>query len=127
MTRDHHLRHADFFSPELVCGKPYGRASDAWAVGVILFNLLTLERPFQAIKMIELARLIVNSELEEAKQRALTCGHRPASALAAPRPAQPRRESANDAPARARALSSGSMLTSTQRGVESVHVSCISH
>ena len=32
----------DFLSPELVRGKPYGAPSDAWAVGCILFQLLTL-------------------------------------------------------------------------------------
>ena len=36
-----------YMSPELVNGEPYGRPSDAWAVGVLLFEMLSLERPFE--------------------------------------------------------------------------------
>ena len=66
----------DFFSPELICGKPYGRGSDAWAVGVILFNLLTLERPFQASVMLKLAQQIVDGKPSEAAQRKLELARR---------------------------------------------------
>ncbi|CBZ51018.1 putative NEK kinase [Neospora caninum Liverpool] len=33
-------------SPELCQGKPYNASSDAWALGVILFEMLELRRPF---------------------------------------------------------------------------------
>lgn len=37
-----------YLSPELVRGLPYSQPSDVWALGVILFELLTLKRPFSA-------------------------------------------------------------------------------
>ena len=46
----------DFLSPELVQGQPYGASSDAWAVGIVLFNLLSLERPFWHTSILGLAR-----------------------------------------------------------------------
>ena len=35
-----------YLSPELIFGKPYDAASDVWALGVVLFELLALRRPF---------------------------------------------------------------------------------
>ena len=46
----------DFLSPELVQGQPYGAPSDAWAVGIVLFNLLSLSRPFWHTSILGLAR-----------------------------------------------------------------------
>ncbi len=37
-----------YLSPELVHGQPYDEAADVWALGVVLFQLLTLRRPFDA-------------------------------------------------------------------------------
>lgn len=37
-----------YLSPELCNGKPYDHHADVWAVGVILFELATLARPFEA-------------------------------------------------------------------------------
>jgi len=37
-----------YFSPELAAGQPYGAASDAWALGVCLYELAALRRPFDA-------------------------------------------------------------------------------
>lgn len=68
----------DFLSPELVRGEPYGRPSDAWAVGVILFNLLTLERPFQAASVTRLCRHIADYAVCSAAQTVLdSCEHPP--------------------------------------------------
>lgn len=47
-----------YFSPELAAGQPYGRASDAWALGVCLYELATLKKPFTASSILELASCI---------------------------------------------------------------------
>jgi len=36
-----------YLSPELVNGEPYGTAADTWSVGVLLFEMLSLRRPFE--------------------------------------------------------------------------------
>ena len=67
---------ADFLSPELVRGIPYGKLSDAWAVGVILFTLLALERPFAATTMLGLATQITYAQPRAPAVEALrACGH----------------------------------------------------
>ena len=35
-----------YMSPELVSGHEYGTSSDVWAIGVVLFEMLALRRPF---------------------------------------------------------------------------------
>ena len=35
-----------YLSPELCMGRAYSQPSDVWALGVLLFELLTLQRPF---------------------------------------------------------------------------------
>mmetsp|Transcript_54038 Transcript_54038/g.122232 ORF Transcript_54038/g.122232 Transcript_54038/m.122232 type:complete len:271 (+) Transcript_54038:115-927(+) len=37
-----------YFSPEIASGQPYGASSDAWALGVCLYELASLNRPFVA-------------------------------------------------------------------------------
>ena len=37
-----------YLSPEICDSRPYGRKSDVWSLGCILFELITLELPFQA-------------------------------------------------------------------------------
>ena len=37
-----------YYSPEMLKGEPYAQPSDCWALGIVLFELLTLERPFKA-------------------------------------------------------------------------------
>lgn len=47
-----------YFSPELVSGDAYGAASDIWALGVVLYELAALRRPFEASNPLALARRI---------------------------------------------------------------------
>ena len=35
-------------APEVLRHEPYGLPADLWSVGVILYELLTLTRPFEA-------------------------------------------------------------------------------
>ena len=35
-------------SPELCLGKPYDHRADLWAIGVILYELITLKKPFKS-------------------------------------------------------------------------------
>lgn len=51
-----------YFSPELVSGQAYGPASDAWALGVCLYELVVLRRPFEATNPLALARRICEEE-----------------------------------------------------------------
>merc|ERR1712048_309544 len=44
---------------EIVCGEPYGAASDAWAFGACLYELASLRRPFEAGNQLALVRQIV--------------------------------------------------------------------
>ena len=37
-----------YLSPELLSEKPYNQKSDCWALGCILYELLTLRHPFDA-------------------------------------------------------------------------------
>jgi NIMA (never in mitosis gene a)-related kinase len=48
-----------YFSPELCQSKPYNNKSDVWALGVVLYEMLTLSRPFQAKSLKELMKKIL--------------------------------------------------------------------
>ena len=37
-----------FMPPEVCLGKPYDSKADVWAVGVILYELVTLQKPFES-------------------------------------------------------------------------------
>lgn len=47
-----------YLSPEIVSGQGYGAAADAWALGVCLFELAALQRPFEAANALALVRRI---------------------------------------------------------------------
>lgn len=49
-----------YMSPEMVCGEVYGAASDAWALGVCLYEMASLRRPFEANNQLALAKQIVD-------------------------------------------------------------------
>ena len=49
----------NYFSPEMVDGKPYGAPSDAWAVGLLAHEILTLRHPFMGGSLAAMLRQIV--------------------------------------------------------------------
>lgn len=51
-----------YMSPEIVCGEPYGPAADAWALGVCVYELAALRRPFEAGNQLALVRQIVEQQ-----------------------------------------------------------------
>jgi len=51
-----------YFSPEVCRSKPYGRKSDLWSLGVVLYELAALALPFNARVVPALARVICLSE-----------------------------------------------------------------
>jgi len=53
-----------YMSPELVSGQPYAEPADVWALGVLLFELLTLVRPFKADSIGELVVLVMKGTLD---------------------------------------------------------------
>mmetsp|Transcript_53938 Transcript_53938/g.124181 ORF Transcript_53938/g.124181 Transcript_53938/m.124181 type:complete len:161 (-) Transcript_53938:272-754(-) len=36
----------NYFSPEMINGEPYGREADAWSIGLLAHEILTLHHPF---------------------------------------------------------------------------------
>ncbi|XP_071170069.1 serine/threonine-protein kinase Nek5-like [Mytilus edulis] len=52
-----------YMSPEIFACKPYDSKSDIWALGVIIYEMSTLERPFDAMLMQQLVFKIVHGEL----------------------------------------------------------------
>jgi serine/threonine protein kinase len=49
-----------FLSPEVYMKKPYNEKSEIWALGVLLYELLSLDFPFMANSMSELGWKVVN-------------------------------------------------------------------
>jgi NIMA (never in mitosis gene a)-related kinase len=53
-----------YFSPELCNNRPYNNKSDVWAMGVVLYEMLSLRRPFNAKGLKELMKKIVVGQCE---------------------------------------------------------------
>ena len=60
-----------YFSPELIQSEPYREASDVWALGVLLFELLTLLRPFNGNNIAVLALNIARGSYASMARAAL--------------------------------------------------------
>ena len=59
-----------FMPPEVCYGKPYDNKADVWAVGVILYELITLKKPFDSDSINGVFKKIVESPLEPLPQSA---------------------------------------------------------
>ena len=55
-----------YLSPELIRSSPYGESSDVWALGVLLYELLALKRPFGGANIAVLALNISRGKYDEA-------------------------------------------------------------
>jgi serine/threonine protein kinase len=55
----------EYMSPELCRGEAYGVASDVWALGCVLYELLTFRTPFQASTVPALVLAILRSQVME--------------------------------------------------------------
>jgi NIMA (never in mitosis gene a)-related kinase len=53
-----------YMSPEMLLGKPYNAKTDVWSMGVVLFELLTLQHPFLAKNLEALAKRIIEAVSE---------------------------------------------------------------
>jgi len=51
-----------YMSPELIKNEPYNNKSDIWALGCVLYEMLTLEVPFLASSMGELIQMVTKNE-----------------------------------------------------------------
>eukprot|EP00667_Euglena_gracilis_P008018 EG_transcript_8104 len=49
-----------YFSPELCLNEAYNNKSDVWALGVILYEMCTLDHPFEAKNMKQLVKVILH-------------------------------------------------------------------
>ncbi|KAK2960350.1 putative G2-specific protein kinase nimA [Blattamonas nauphoetae] len=47
-----------YISPEIWAHKPYNAKSDVWSLGVVLYELCTLKRPFEANSMSALSKMV---------------------------------------------------------------------
>lgn len=53
-----------FMSPEVTQGQPYNNKADVWAMGVIIYELATLRKPFDSENLQKLFELIKNKPID---------------------------------------------------------------
>ncbi|KAJ8599475.1 hypothetical protein CTAYLR_009542 [Chrysophaeum taylorii] len=49
-----------YLSPEIFAGQKYGRKSDVWSLGVVLYEVLALRRPFEATSLAALCHRVTS-------------------------------------------------------------------
>jgi len=49
-------------APEVCKGSPYDSKADVWAMGIIMYELITFRKPFDSDKLNSLFDLIINKE-----------------------------------------------------------------
>ena len=54
----------NYFAPEMIRGERYGAPADAWAVGLLAHEILTLRLPFAANSLATLLRQILSGEYD---------------------------------------------------------------
>ena len=54
----------NYLSPELCENKPYGPASDVWALGCVLYELCALKRPFDASNLFGIVYSVVKGDAD---------------------------------------------------------------
>ena len=65
-----------YMSPEMMSGKEYSVGSDVWALGVLLFEMLALERPFDGANLLNTAILVAEGTPTASAAGSLArCGH----------------------------------------------------
>ncbi|KAL5015026.1 hypothetical protein ScPMuIL_009296 [Solemya velum] len=63
MPRQSHFCGSPYYmSPEIFACRPYDMKSDIWALGVVIYEMATLEKPFEATLMHQLVFKIVHGE-----------------------------------------------------------------
>ena len=63
-------------APEVLLGQPYSRPADVWSVGVVLYQLLTLARPYKATGLEELTEVVQTHPVGlEPDEMLSKCGH----------------------------------------------------
>lgn len=55
---------AHYLSPELCRGQPYSYSSDLWALGCVIYELCTLNKPFDGSNLLAVCNKVVDSEPE---------------------------------------------------------------
>jgi len=51
-----------YTAPEMIERKPYSYPTDCWSFGVVLYQLLTLERPFNGSSTADLVKAVLTKE-----------------------------------------------------------------
>jgi len=64
-----------YLAPEVLRSAPYAFAADVWSVGVILFELLTLRKPFESTNLGALVHKVENGDYD--RSALSTCAHPP--------------------------------------------------
>lgn len=57
-----------FMPPEVCLGKPYDHKADVWAVGVILYEMIMLKKPFESDTINGVLSQIINCAYEPVRE-----------------------------------------------------------